>query len=343
MTRRSLILGATGASLARPSTKIRASIVGTRHAHAAGKTNALGTLPEFELVGVWEPESNELPRTAAYQGVRKLSKREAIDDPSVELVAIETDVERNLEFAHLAVAAGKYVHLDKAPGTDLTQLSGLFAEASKRGRVVQIGYQWRYHPGMRAALEAARNGWLGHVYGLRATINKPTNAKDRVDLARFRGGMMFELGCHMIDRAVDLLGRPQKVTGLLRHDARDDDQLADNTLAILEYRDAMAEVYIAALQPHGNDYRTFEILGTKGTIAVRPFTRSKLYVDLASAAGPYEAGAQVLNAQQEEAPTFSPDFRELAAVIRNRQKPSYTPEHDLAVQRVLLEACHMDR
>ena len=342
MTRRSLILGAMMASRARSTNKIRVAMIGTRHAHAAGKTNALRNLPEYEIVGVWDPESTGLPQTAAYQGVRSLSRHEVIDDPAIELIDVETSVERNLEFAKLAVLAGKYVHLDKAPGTNLPQLRELFAEAASRRRVVQLGYQWRYHPGMRAAIEAARKGWLGRVYGMRATINKPITAQDRVDLAKFRGGMMFELGCHMIDRAVDLLGKPRKVTGILRHDSHYDDRLADNTLALLEYDEAFAEIYIAAIQPHGNDYRTLEILGTKGTIAVRPFTHSKLYVDLENAAGPYKAGAQVLDAPEETQPTFSPDFREFADVIRHGKVPSYGSEHDLTVQQILLEACHMD-
>ena len=36
-----------------------------------------------------------------------------------------------------------------------------------------MGYQWRYHPAMAAAMEAARKGWLGRVYRFRASIDKP--------------------------------------------------------------------------------------------------------------------------------------------------------------------------
>ena len=73
-----------------------------------------------------------------------------------------------------------------------------------------MGYQWRYHPAMQAAIEAARKGWLGRVYSFRATIDKPIPPQERLELAAFRGGMMFELGCHLIDRAVDLLGKHGK-------------------------------------------------------------------------------------------------------------------------------------
>jgi predicted dehydrogenase len=68
-----------------------------------------------------------------------------LDDPAIELVAIESaDVDRNLDYAEQCVPAGKFVHLEKPPGADLARLRSLFAEAAKRKRVVQMGYQPEY-------------------------------------------------------------------------------------------------------------------------------------------------------------------------------------------------------
>ena len=104
-----------------------------------------------------------------------------------------------------------------------------------RKRIVQMGYQWRYQSAMQAAVEAARNGWLGTIYRFQASIDKLVLAEERRHLAKYRGGMMFSEGCHLIDRAVAVLGKPRKVTGFLRHDSPIADGFADNNLAILEY------------------------------------------------------------------------------------------------------------
>jgi len=56
---------------------------------------------------------------------------------------------------------------------------------------------------------------------------------------------MFELGCHPIDRAT---------------------ALADNTLAILEYDHAIAEIHVGAANPFGSEYRTREIIMTHETL-----------------------------------------------------------------------------
>ena len=150
---------------------------------------------------------------------------------------------------------------------------------------------------------------------------------------------MFELGCHLIDRAVDLFGKPRKVTGFLRHDSPIDDGLADNTLAVLEYDRAMAEIYVAAFQPHGGNYRTVEILGTNGKAVAQPFSPLRLMVDLKTAVGPYKAGEQQLQMAAPPGPDFAPDFAEMASIIRDAAQPSYSPQHDLIVQQALLEAC----
>ena len=215
----------------------------------------------------------------------------------------------------------------------------LFANAKRNGTIVQMGYQWRYHPTMQAAIEAHTKGWLGHTYAIRATINKPISRETRKELAAFRGGMMFELGCHMIDRVVAVLGKPISVTGWLRHDAPIDDTLEDNTLAVFEFERAMAEVYIAAQQPNGGDYRTFEILGTNGTATVRPFAPHRLMVDLKDAAGPYKAGFQTIEMTPPPGPPFAGDFAELARVIREGEQPSHSAEHDLITHEAFLKAC----
>jgi predicted dehydrogenase len=319
--------------------KIRVAVLGIGHAHAPSKVATLRTMPEFEFVGICEPDTSQARDDKPFRDVRWLSVRETLEDPTIQFIAVESRVQQNLGYAQMAVEAGKFVHLDKAPGADLGKFKRLLADATQRKRIVQMGYDWRYHPAMRATIDAARKGWLGDVYGLRATINKPISREERSQLAAFRGGIMFELGCHMIDRMVDLFGKPKGITGFMRHDSRIQDGLADNTLAIFEYDRALAEVYIAAHQPNGGSYRTFEILGTNGTATVRPFSPQRLEVDLRDVAGPYKQGRQQVELPPE--PGYRPAFLEMARIIHEGAMPSYSAEHDLIAQESLLTACRM--
>jgi predicted dehydrogenase len=333
ISRRSMLFGVAAISAA-SSRKVRTAVIGLGHAHAFGKLTALRALTQYELAGVFDGD----PRLVEKSGAPLLNVDAILKDPGIELVLVEGRVQDNLRYARLAVEAGKFVHLDKAPGEDLEDLKDILGEATRRKRVVQMGYQWRYLSGMRQAIEAARKGWLGDVYLLRSTIDKPIPAEERHQLGRFRGGMMFELGCHIIDRAVDLFGAPRKVTGILRHDSSYPDKLADNTLAILEFDCAMAEIHVAAMQPHGDQYRTFELFGANGSATLRPFS-GNLAMDLKDAAGPHTAGRQVVEPQEQAGPVFAPDLIEMHRIICDGFIPSYSAEHDLTTQEALLRAC----
>lgn len=343
MTRRGFLAasGAGAVQAASPPTKIQTAIYGIGHAHARGKVQTVREMEQFELVGICEPDRYQPRDHEVFRGVRWLSEEEMLRDASVELIVVESRVQENLGYAQRAVAAGKWVHLDKPPGVDLPALRNLFSEAKQNGTIVQMGYQWRYHPAMQAAIEAHNKGWLGETYAVRATINKPISLETREELAAFPGGMMFELGCHMIDRIVEVLGRPKTVTSWMRHDAPIKDTLEDNTLAVFEFDRSMAEVYVAAQQPNGGNYRTFEILGTNGTATVRPFSPYRLLVDMKAAAGPYKVGFQKIDMTRPPGPPFVGDFAELARVIRDGEKPSYSAEHDLITHEALLKACRV--
>ncbi len=150
---------------------------------------------------------------------------------------------------------------------------------------------------------------------------------------------MYELGSHMIDAVVRLLGKPDQVTPFLYTHGPAGDSLKDNTLAVLEYPRAIATVSCATFQPSSGAYRALEVLGTGGTATIRPIEPPTLDVDLARSAGPYLAGSN-----KKEWPTwerFVGDFAELAAAVRGQRQLSVTPEQELAIQQTLLLASGM--
>ncbi len=323
--------------------KIRTAVIGTGHGHALSKIRALRAMPEYEFAGVCQTVSTEPTKDNALVGVNWLSFDQILNDASIEMVAVESaEIANNLNHAERLVKAGKFVHLDKPPGADLIRLRKLFDDAAARGRIVQMGYQWRYHPAMQAVVQAAQNGWLGRVYRFRASIDKLIDEKERRYLAKFKGGMMFSEGCHLVDRAVAVLGRPVKVTGFLRHESPIEDGLKDNTLAVLEYEHAIAEITLSGFHPHGGVHRYLEIFGTNGSARMQPYTfPSKFSIDLAKPAGPYKAGEQTIEMPAPPGPPYGPDFLELAAVIRQGAKPSHSTAHDLLTQETLLRVCDM--
>ena len=173
-------------------------------------------------------------------------------------------------------------------------------------------------------------------------MSKVIGASARKGLAQFAGGTMFELGCHIIDLVVSVLGKPDKITPHIRHQGGDG--LADNMLAVFEYPKATATVRSTALEVEGFARRHITVCGTKGTFHIQPLDRPKVRISLDTER---KHGETTFRKGVSEIP-FEPPYRryvgdaiDLAGIIRGEKKSDYPSSHDLAVQEAVLMASGM--
>jgi len=339
INRRRFLTAAAATALAPAQAKLRIAFWGVAHSHAQDKINLAKNSPDWELAGFCEDDP-KLQAEYEKAGFRALVRDEMLGDTSLQVIAIESAVKPHASMARIALAAGKHVHLEKPPAENLSDLRTLVELARRKRLLLQMGYMWRHHPGINAALEAARKGWLGEVYLVRGTMNTLIGADRRPEWALFRGGQMFEQGSHLIDPMIRLLGKPQKITPYLRHHGSFSDNLADNTVAMFEYPRAMGIIMSSVLQPGATAHRAFEIFGANGNAVVRPIEQTPtLQIDLAKPAGPYKAGSQTF--QYPQFRRYTGDFEELADAIRRGRMLSVSFEEDLLVQEALLRASEM--
>ena len=107
---------------------IRIGQVGTSHAHAAAKMEALRSLPDlYEVVGIAEPIPGReaiAKNQKAYRGSKWLTEKALLSDPSVQAVAIETTLADSPRAALASLRAGKHIHLDKPGAASLRPAGG---------------------------------------------------------------------------------------------------------------------------------------------------------------------------------------------------------------------------
>jgi predicted dehydrogenase len=149
--------------------------------------------------------------------------------------------------------------------------------------------------------------------------------------------MMLELGCHLIDMIILILGEPKKVTPFLRHDGDLEDGLSDNTLAVLEYDRAMVNVETACMEPRAFGGRRFKIAGTQGAIVMTPLEPPKVRLNLRKAAHDWKPGTHEVEVPDLDRHVL--DLQDLAKCIRGETEFAYSKDHDYAVQRTVLRAC----
>ena len=322
-----------------PKPRLRIGQIGTGHAHADGKLAVIRRSADFELVGVVEPDER-LRRAAQsrkeYQGVRWITTEELLNTSGLRAVAVETEVKDLLATGATCIAAGMHIHLDKPAGESLPAFRQLLDEASRRRLTVQQGYMFRYNRAFEFCFQAARDGWLGKIFAVETVIGKASAAGERAKLLPYRGGTMFELGCHVIDAVVTLLGKPQHITAHGRHSGNFADDLLDNQLATLEYPNAIVTVRSSLVEVAGNARRQFVVCGDAGTLDIRPLEPPAVRLALTEPRGEFKKGYQ--DVKLPSLPRYEADFADLARVIRGEKAFAWTPAHDLAVQETVLRA-----
>ena len=329
------------ASVARAKEKtIRTGLLSTQHGHLNGKLKAMLDSPHYEVVAACEPDEAQRKRRQSeelFGGLRWVSQDELLGDPSIDLVVVECRVWDAIPFGEAVIAANKHLHLEKPPTEKMEPFKRLVDEARKRKLLLQMGYLWRFHEGSIRALEAMRQGWLGDVYMVRGTINTNLDDESRATIGRYKGGIMFELGCHMVDRVVDFLGRPQATKSWIRHDTSRPDKLADNTLAVFEYENALGLIVSSALMPNQTEHRSLEIIGSDGSIMIQPMEPvPQMRVNMRRACGPYKEGWQDIPLPPQ--PRYVADFKELARALQTGTPLQYSYDYELMLQESVLRA-----
>jgi predicted dehydrogenase len=332
-----LAYGQRTAATARPS-RIKIGQVGVGHGHA-NKLSVYRRSEDYEVVGLVEPD-DRLRQGAkskeVFQGLPWMTREQLLNVPGLQAVLVETRVRDLLDTAEACVDAGLHVHLDKPAGESLAQYRRILEAASRKSLWVQMGYMYRYNPAVVLLRDVLRRGWLGDVFEVHAVMSKVVEPDERTTLAEYRGGIMFELGCHVIDLIVEFLGAPQKVTPHARHSSKREDTLVDNMLAVFDYPVATATVKSSALEVDGFDRRHLVVCGTEGTFHIQPLDNPSARVAFSTARGPYRKGYQ-----ERSFPKFTryvADAADMARVIRGEKAIVFTSQHDLAVQKAVLKA-----
>lgn len=319
---------------AEPPRKLRAGFLGISHSHALEKYRLVAKHPEFELVGVCE-------NSAAARDRFKSLNPTYLDEPAllaqVDVVFVESAVRDHARNALAALNAGKHVHVEKPPAANLRDFQEMLNVARQRNLTLQVGYMWRFSPGVEHLRSLIRNGALGPIYLARGVMNANPAPEGRQEWAEFPGGAMFEQGSHLIDTIVRLMGVPARVTSFLKN-FRGGDNLKDNNLAVFEYSKGLAVIQNSALQPDFSVHRTFEIFGTNGTATLRPVEPPTLDLNLSRAVGDYKAGRETLTWPFTR---YQGEIAALADTILRKREPRVSPEEDLAIHQTVLEASGM--
>jgi predicted dehydrogenase len=343
--------------------RLRVAQIGTSHAHAAGKMDALRSLPDlYEVVGYAEPIASRqaAAQTAkSFAGLKYLTEAEILADPSIRVIVIETTLEDSARAALAALKAGKHIHLDKPGAEKHADFIALRRYAAEKGLTVQMGYMLRYNPAIQLLVRAVKEGWLGEVMEIDASMGKLIDEGTRKRFAQLPGGGMYELACHLVDTIVTLMGPPLSVQAFGNATRAPLDTLVDNQLAVLTYPKATVTIRCNHADPFGGPHRAISVRGTRGAMEIRPLESGKGLLRLDEArdttkvcrqvgdkmimfAEPrFNKGENTLSVGVPQG-RYDEEFRDLHRVLIGGAPFAWSADHDISVHATAMRAAGLE-
>ena len=143
---------------------------------------------------------------------------EILNDPSIDLIIVNTPDHLHYEMAKQALEAGKHVVVEKPFTKTLAEAEEIIALAKSKGLIITSYQNRRLDSGFLTVKEVIKSGKLGRLVEFESHYDRYRNIIPENTWKEAEGnytGSLTNLGAHMIDQALSLFGKPISVTAHL--------------------------------------------------------------------------------------------------------------------------------
>ncbi len=227
--------------------------------------------PGLSLTGVVTSNPDRAARAREeHPEVTIFSDLETALTAPVDLVVVATANRTHVSSAEAALRAGAHVVVDKPIAADAAEAQSLADRADSLGLLVVPFQNRRWDSDILTALHVAESGALGMIHRFESRIDrmrvapKPgwRGSADPADL----GGMLYDLGSHLVDQALLLMGPAVSVSATVRS-VRPTDPTDDDVVILLTH-DSGAVSVLSASQVGAFSEPRMTLLGTRGGLRI---------------------------------------------------------------------------
>ncbi len=212
---------------------IQVGLIGFGFAGRIFHSNVLQAVEGLELAAIVQrsgPKSGDSGAATAFPQVRILtSVEELLEDSSIRLVVVATPNATHLPIARQCLLAGRDVVIDKPFALSSTEAAELIRLARERGRLLSVYQNRRWDGDFLTVRKLLENDRVGRLVMFESHYDR---FRQLPRLHAWRedggpgGGVLFDLGAHLVDQALVLFGVPASVWASVRMEregARSDD------------------------------------------------------------------------------------------------------------------------
>lgn len=240
--------------------------IGRRH---IGNLRGLGV----QTIGLFDPNPTRRQGLESEHLVTSFGTlEEALETQAPGAVLVCTPPHLHVEIATRALESGAHVFIEKPISHTLDGVDDLIAMAERQGRVLQVGYNWRFNAGLHQVKAIVDSGILGRVMWARAETGQylpdwrpQVDYRTNYTAQRAMGGGIILDGSHELDYITWLLGDVTQVYCAAGSLSDLEVDVEDTASIILNFASGcIGEVHLDFVQRARA--RNCKIVGTEGTV-----------------------------------------------------------------------------
>jgi scyllo-inositol 2-dehydrogenase (NADP+) len=200
---------------------LRAAVVGYGLAGSVFHAPLIAATPGMAVTTVVTSNRQRADRARReYPGVRVEASAEPVWERASEhdFVVIATPNDTHVPLASRAIEAGLAVVVDKPLAATSAAARGLVEQAERRGVVLTVFHNRRWDSDQLTLRRLLHAGSLGEVHRHESRFERwrpelRAGAWREETAPREGGGLLLDLGTHLVDQAIQLFGPPEQVYG----------------------------------------------------------------------------------------------------------------------------------
>ncbi|PBP22712.1 oxidoreductase family protein [Diplocarpon rosae] len=198
------------------------------------------------------------------------SADELFADPSLDIIVVTTTPETHFSFAKSALEARKHVIVEKPFVPTSAEAQQLIDIASTTGKLICVYQNRRWDSDFLTVQKLITGGTIGRVVEFETRFDryKPERSatwKGTLGMAH-AGGVIYDLGTHLIDQAYVLFGMPKSITAIFANQRNDGEAEPDSFSILLRYgADGPLVTAKAGVMCVETEQLRYWIRGTKGS------------------------------------------------------------------------------
>jgi scyllo-inositol 2-dehydrogenase (NADP+) len=149
-----------------------------------------------------------------YPGIKVLDSVDALlADPAIDLVVVATPHLLHVPHAQAALQAGKHVVVEKPLAQTADEAAALVEQARAADRLLITYHNRRWDSDFLTVQKVIQSGALGDIYYFESnwSLYRPSLRGVWREDPSALGGVLYDLGPHMVDQALLLFGQPDTV------------------------------------------------------------------------------------------------------------------------------------